>query len=923
LKKLFWLPLFLAFKTVAQQKYWQQQCNYKIDVSLNDVDHTLKGYEQITYFNNSPDTLNFIWIHVWPNAYKNDKTAFSEQLLINSNTSFYFADENDRGYINQLSFTSNKINLAVEDHPQHQDIIKVLLEKPLAPNTNCIIESFFKVKLPKNISRSGHVNQSYQVTQWYPKAAVYDKNGWHEMPYLDQGEFYNNFGNYEVQITVPENYVVGATGSLETTAEKQWLNNLVQPTAKQKAQIASSANTKTILFKQDNVTDFAWFADKNFVYKQDTVLLPNNKIVQIELFVQPKNMEVWKNALQYTKRAVLSKSNWIGAYPYGQVKVVDFAGATEAGMEYPTITLLYAEDKKDLEDLINHEVGHNWFQAILATNERATPWMDEGMNTYYDNRYHKVFMDSLKRSSFFETRIPKNEADIALKTVTKLKIDQPIQTVSENFNYTNYGLIAYTKAAKWMELLEKEMGTALFDSAMQNYFENWKFKHPTTNDFKQIMESVSGKDLSNIFLLLNQKGDIVKEKKAKGIKFNTLFNLKENGFNNISIAPVFGINNYDKFMIGAALHNYALPPKTFNFFVAPMYATGTKMLNGIAKLGYTFYLPKPAERLTIDLNIAKFTGGTFKDSTGFKNPLQFTKIVPSIKYVFAQNNPLSMVRKYLQFKSFIITETQINFRRDVVNDKDIITYPKETRYVNQLQFGYENNRKLYPHNFTAQAEQGENFMRLNFTGNYFFNYQKGGGMQVRLFAGKFLYLGEKSLTNQFKTAQYHLQMSGPRGNEDYTYQNYFFGRSAFEGFASQQMMKRDGFFKVATDLLSSKVGVSDNWLTSVNIVTDIPDKVNILNALPIKIPIKLFADVGTYAEAWKPNSRTGKFLFDAGIQLSLFKQVLNVYIPIVYSKVYSDYYKSTIPEKRFQKTIAFSIDLGSIKPSIFVPNFNF
>ena len=217
MKKSFLLFFFFVFQSstiFCQTNYWQQQVNYTIDVTLNDTEHTLDGYIKMDYYNNSPDTLNFIWLHIWPNAYKNDRTAFSDQLLENGRTDFYFSAEEKKGYINRFDFKVNGSVAQMQDHPEQQDIIKLILPQPLAPKSNIKIETPFHVKLPFNFSRGGHVEQAYQITQWYPKPAVYDRKGWHEMPYLDQGEFYSEFGNYEVQITLPANYVVAATGEL-------------------------------------------------------------------------------------------------------------------------------------------------------------------------------------------------------------------------------------------------------------------------------------------------------------------------------------------------------------------------------------------------------------------------------------------------------------------------------------------------------------------------------------------------------------------------------------------------------------------------------------------------------------------------------------------------------------------------------------
>ena len=919
----------------SQQTYWQQKNDFKISVTLNDVDNSITGFEQIDYYNNSPDTLNFIWIHLWPNAYKNDRTAFSDQLLENGQTDFYFSPENKKGYINKLSFKVDKVNAVTENHPQHQDIIKLLLPRPLAPGKMVKIETPFHVKLPYNFSRGGHVKQSYQLTQWYPKPAVYNKEGWHEMPYLDQGEFYSEFGSFDVEINVPQNYVVAATGDLQNEDEKllkeeQNTFHLQKNSKDVEKSIVSSTSiiNKTLKYKQDNVHDFAWFADKTFLVKQDTLQLESGKVVKTFAYFLPSNQALWMNSLSFIKKAIISKSQWLGEYPYNIISVVDNASPIGGGMEYPTITLLTAGGSEAaLESVINHEVGHNWFYGIIATNERQHPWMDEGINSFYDRKYDEAFAAKINRSkeknNFINKKIPKYPEDNLLQTIIKLKKDQPINTASEKFSSLNYNLIAYTKTSLWLKNLEAELGSKVFDSVMHAYYERWKFKHPTPKDFQATAEEVSGKSLEQTFSLLNQKGEL-KISPKKQIKFTGFFNLKETDKKHyIAVAPAVGFNYYDKFMLGAVVHNYNLPPSNFQFIAAPLFATGTKKLNGIGRVEYNWFPSGKGDKLTLSLSGAKFTGGIFIDSTNTKNPLPFSKLTPSLKYLFSNTNPRSQVKKFIQFKTFLINETGILFKRDFVQNIDLITYPKEQRYVNQLQFSVENNRVLYPYNAVLQGEQGDGFVRLNFTGNYYFNYSDKGGINVRLFAGKFLYTVDKSFTHQFKTDIYHLNMSGPKGFEDYSYTNYFVGRNEFDGFASQQIMNRDGFFKVHTDLLSSKIGKTDDWLGAINLTSSIPKNINPLELFPIKIPVKLFLDIGTYAEAWQKNSSTGRFLYDAGLQVSLFKNVLNVYIPLIYSKVYSDYFKSTILEKRFVKNISFNIDLQQLSFNKIFPQLSF
>ncbi len=940
--------LFCSLHTTVNcqsTSYWQQQVNYKIDVTLNDIQHTLDGYVKMDYFNNSPDTLRFIWIHLWANAYKNDRTAFTDQMLENGSTKFYFSNNEERGYINRLDFRVNGTSAKTEDHPRHQDIIQLILPEPLAPHASIKIETPFHVKLPYVFSRSGHLDRTYQVTQWFPKPAVYDRKGWHPMPYLDQGEFYDEFGDYEVQITLPENYIVAATGELQNEAEKKWMMSHLPvaraPKTKAKAakklpepagKVLVPAQNKTLLFKQANVHDFAWFADRSFTVKYDTLKLPSGRRISIYAYHYAENSKTWSNSIAMIKRAISTKSKWLGEYPYSIVSVID--GGNGGGMEYPTITVLDdGGSEKMLDFVTNHEVGHNWFQGILASNERLHPWMDEGMNTYYDNRYSmqqygNTNIDFIEtRSRFINKRLPDDIQAFAVNAVTSTKKDQPIETGSEDFTGFNYNFIGYAKTGQWMKLLERELGTVLFDSCMNEYYRRWQFKHPYPEDFKKVMEEVSGRNLDGIFILLHQKGSLEKTKQRKDIRFTSFFSLKDTDKHNyIFASPAIGYNFYDKVMLGVLFHNYTVPYSRFQFIIAPLYATKSKQFNGIGRLSYTFYPGDKGQKLELAVSGATFSGDNFTDSANVVHPQRFTKITPSIKYVFANRNPRSTVTKFLQWRTFFITEQNLLFTRDTINQIDIITFPSVSRYVNQLRFVLENNRVLYPYRGELVIDQGDGFVRTGLTGNYFFNYAKGGGLDVRVFAGKFFYLGDKTFLKQFQTDPYQLNMTGPKGYEDYTYSNYFIGRNEFERFSSQQIMMRDGGFKVRTDLLSNKIGKTDNWLMAANFTTSIPNAINPLSVLPFKLPLKIFLDIGTYSDAWKKNAETGRFIYDAGLQLSLFRNVVNIYVPVLYSKVYRDYIKSTIPEtgiKRLFKNISFSIDIQNINPRRWAPQIPF
>lgn len=927
----FLLLLFSLGKLNGQQGYWQQQVNFNIEVALNDVQHTLTGFERIEYINNSPDTLTYIWFHTWPNAYRNDRTAFSDQMLVNGNTAFYFSSREDKGYINKLDFKVDNHTAETEDHPEHIDIIKVLLPSPLLPGAKVEITTPFHVKLPQNFSRGGHDGQSYQVTQWFPKPAVYDRNGWHPMTYLDQGEYYSEFGNYDVSITVPSNYVVAATGDLQNAEEKAWLLERGQyswePVKKKVKSKGGSFKTvyenfppsetgiKILRFKQDRIHDFAWFADKRFIVNLDTCRLASGKIIDIYNYYTSEYKDAWLHNINRARAALRHYSSLVGDYPYGVVSIVQGPTGYGGGMEYPTITLISAtKDSKELDLTIAHEIGHNWFYGILASNERANPWLDEGINSYYEKKYEEA-----------NYGLQYSYDRILLETKAMAHTDQPMNTPSEAFSAPIYNLVAYYKADEWIRYLEQSLGSELFNGAMKAYFEEWKFRHPGPDDFKRSIERHTGRKLDTLFALVDKKG-ILPHLERRGTDFSFFLRkralkeyLKNPPKNLISYGPSIGYNAYDKFMIGGLLTNFKLPPSRFQFLAIPMYATASKKFNGIGLASWSIYPKGGLERIDIGISASRFSRDKYEDTSGNKFFFGFNKVVPGFRMTFRNKDPRKDLLKYIQFKTFLIGEERLSFRRDstIIPDTAIfVPYSlKDNRVLNQLTLVIENPRVLYPFRVELKAEQGNGFIRLAFTGNYFFNYSnRQGGADIRLFAGKFIYTNE-SKADPFL---YGLNLSAPKGNLDYTYSDYFIGRNDYP-FRSggeqwtvpyQQIMIRDGALKMNTDA-QGNVGWSDDWIAAINGTFDIPDHLNPLSLLPFRIPLKAFVDVGTYAGPWEKGATADRFLYDAGLQVPLAHGLVNVYIPILYSKVYSDYLKSTVEKKgRFFKTIAFSIDIS-------------
>ncbi len=362
-------------------------------------------------------------------------------------------------------------------------------------------------------------------------------------------------------------------------------------------------------------------------------------------------------------------------------------------------------------------------------------------------------------------------------------------------------------------------------------------------------------------------------------------------------------------MIGAILHNFDLPPNRFQFLLAPLYATNSRQLTGIGRLSYSEYpgIGSGFQKIEFALDGARFSSLAGTDSNGNKIFGGFYKIVPSVRLTLKKATPRSTIEKWIGFKTYLIGEK--SFDRYVLKSTDSQYYPVNGRYafryLNQLSLNMADDRILYPYNAQLQFQQASRFYRINFTGNYFFNYASGGGMAVRIFAAKFGYLGGQS--SALDLSSFEPKLTGVRGDEDYTYSNYFLGRNEFTGFASQQVMIRDGGLKIQVPQFPFLEGRSDNWVAATNFNSTLPSFL-----FPFPVPLKVFLDIGTYAGGWQSNPQTSKFLYVGGLQLSLFHNIINFYAPIFYSSDFGDQLKTIPEENTFWKKISFSIDLQNI-----------
>jgi hypothetical protein len=486
--------------------YWQQEANYDIGVTLDTEDHLLAGSETITYRNNSPDTLSVFYLHLYPNAFRDKTSPLIRDYLQGTLHFFVGLPKSMRGWIDisELSVDGAFASFTVDG-----TILSSGFPKPLLPGATATITLTFEEKVMKRLGRAGYAGTHYDMAQWYPKMVVYDKNGWHADQYR-MGEFYGEFGTFDVRITLPEKYVIAATG-VPVEGDPGWNKNPLRrggrpgtaaggPPGAGRGATGTSAEsgtpkqTKTVHFHAENVHDFAWCADPSYVV-QDT--LYNG--YRVMSFFRPWNRSWVDTTLAQTLRAMKWLEENVGPYPYPQVSVVD--SPTRGGMEYPMLAMDGYVD----ESLVIHEVSHNYFYGILANDERAEAWLDEGfvqyMTFWYAEDHYGPFggpdTPAFPFSLFPRYRMWDGLARPVIRaqrTGWAERVSTPVQEFKNG-----YDLMPYVKAPIFLRALRYTVGDSTFAEILRAYYDLWKFKHVDEEAFRSVCEEVSGKDLGEMF----------------------------------------------------------------------------------------------------------------------------------------------------------------------------------------------------------------------------------------------------------------------------------------------------------------------------------------------------------------------------------------------------------------------------------------
>ncbi|MFP9115727.1 M1 family metallopeptidase [Flavobacterium sp. RHBU_3] len=499
---------YRAASGIPGPEYWQNHADYVIEAELDDVSNTLKGKLTMTYHNNSPQDLYYIWMYAEQNRF----TENSRGTLTTPVAGNRYSGDTDGG-LNITNLTAKTKGFTGTKFLVSDTRMQVFFDKPIKANGGkATVSMDFEFKIPEEgMDRMGRLNTqggtTYSMAQWYPRVAVYDDVvGWNTEPYLGAGEFYVEYGNFDYKVTVPYNHIVAGSGSLVNAGEvltKQEQQRLEQAKNSDKTVYIISpeeAGNTTVTrpvqsgkvtwhFKMENTRDVAFTTAKNFIWDAARINLPSGKpaMAQSVYTKEVDGNDAWGRSTEYVKGSIEHYSKTYFEYPYpNAINVASNVG----GMEYPGMSFCGAQSTRgDLWEVTDHEFGHNWFPMIVGSNERRYAWMDEGFNT---------FINYYSAGAFNNNEYPSNIAKSRQHVYwLKSRKRESIATYPDIARSMNLGYTAYYKPATGLIMLrEYILGHERFDYAFRNYIKNWAYKHPQPSDFFNAMDNAAGENLN-------------------------------------------------------------------------------------------------------------------------------------------------------------------------------------------------------------------------------------------------------------------------------------------------------------------------------------------------------------------------------------------------------------------------------------------
>jgi len=476
------VALCLFSSTIAQNNtaYWQQHVDYTMSIDVDEKNNQYSGKQTLVYTNNSPDVLQKVFYHLYFNAFQPGSEMDVRSLTIEDpdrrvGDRISKLSPSEIGYIKPKKLTQDGKKV---DYQVVGTVLEVTLREPIQPGAKTTFKMSWDAQIPLQIRRSGRDNAEgvrFSMTQWYPKMAEYDFQGWHADPYIGR-EFHSPWGDFNVTINIDKKYTVAGTGYNKT--------NIMGDNPYKSVELIKKGK-KSWNFIAPNVHDFTWAADPDYLHQQ--LLTDDGTTLNFYFKNNPEILENWTNLQPKTAEILRYFNENIGAYPYKQYSVIQ---GGDGGMEYAMCTLITGNRTfGSLVGVTAHELAHTWFQFLMATNEGKHEWMDEGFTSYISdkatNQVNQEFVENPHTGSYRGYTFLANSGK-----------EEPQTTHADRYASNRaYGITAYSKGAVFFAQLGYVIGKQNLEKTLKKYFTDWSFKHPTPNDFIRVAEKVSGIEL--------------------------------------------------------------------------------------------------------------------------------------------------------------------------------------------------------------------------------------------------------------------------------------------------------------------------------------------------------------------------------------------------------------------------------------------
>lgn len=492
-----------AFLISSDEPYCKQVANYTMNVSLDTESKTITGDQILTWTNDTQDPADELWFHLYWNAFKNNMSTFLKESLQRGRGAAGFTME-DWGYcrvdsihlVDQESFEEADLSSTMSfQHPDNdnsydQTVFSVELPEAVEPGQTIQLHVEFLSKVPRPISRTGVYKDNYFIAQWFPKIGVFENGEWNCHQFHSPGEFYADYGTYDVRITLPSPMVVGATGEHRERTD-------------------NGDGTTTHRFAQHSVHDFAWTASPHLIEIREDYLFAPGKTTEITLLLQPYHKQLQDRYMTAVKNAIKYSSLFYGDYPYTTATCVDPAyNSRSGGMEYPTFFtggayFISPERSGSPEGVTIHEFGHGYFYGLVGSNEFENPWMDEGFTSFLDSEvYYAAYPNPLYTRRYFGIPVAFDGVDIPIESEGISSHRQTwdrddMQRFAWKFmSGESYGANSYAKGELMLRTLKRYLGENIFGNMIKSYSQSWWFRHPKPWDFYEVVSEFAGQDMS-------------------------------------------------------------------------------------------------------------------------------------------------------------------------------------------------------------------------------------------------------------------------------------------------------------------------------------------------------------------------------------------------------------------------------------------